>query len=87
MSKLIVFDKINDFKFLFHESAIRLIGPKPSNDEKDGAALLFRNGNVDIVNNSWGPQDNGITVQNLGEVTRAALKTGVTTVCLNAHQF
>ncbi|XKL62602.1 hypothetical protein PGB90_002435 [Kerria lacca] len=59
--------------------AIRLIGPKPSNDEKDGAALLFRNGNVDIVNNSWGPQDNGITVQNLGEVTRAALKTGVTT--------
>lgn len=56
------------------------MGPKKSSDEADGEALLFRYLEVWVVSNSWGPNDDGMTMAHCGEITKAALKTAATEV-------
>ncbi|VEP14708.1 putative Furin [Hyella patelloides LEGE 07179] len=47
-------------------------------DKKEAQALTHKNQEIDIYNASWGPQDDGKTLEAPGALTQAALKTGVT---------
>ena len=50
----------------------------PFSDEDTADALLHRLDIVAIYNNSWGPRDNGRTIEGPGVLTAAALEFGVT---------
>lgn len=66
---------------------MRLLGPNPSTDYKDGQALLFKYSEVHVMSNSWGPNDDGKTMSYFGPQTRSALKTGVTKVTISTLWF
>ena len=44
-------------------------------------SLTYENGITDIYSNSWGPSDDGYTVQGPGPLTKMALENGVMKVC------
>lgn len=56
--------------------AIRLTAA-PFSDEDTADALIHRLDLVDIYNNSWGPRDNGQTIEGPGILTSAALEFGI----------
>lgn len=56
--------------------AIRLTAA-PFSDEDTADALIHRLDVVDIYNNSWGPSDNGRTIEGPGILTSAALEFGI----------
>ena len=43
----------------------------------EASSLTFENDIVDIYSNSWGPADDGQTVDGPGVLTKIALQTGV----------
>jgi hypothetical protein len=54
-------------------------------DATEGMSLGFNVENIDIFSSSWGPADDGRTVEAPGELTRRALIKGVHQVsCSNA---
>ncbi|MEO0518734.1 MAG: S8 family serine peptidase [Cyanobacteria bacterium P01_A01_bin.116] len=57
-----------------------LAGLKLNSDEdaKEARVLSHKNQEIDIYNASWGPEDNGTTLEAPGKLTQAALQNGVT---------
>ena len=51
-------------------------------DAVEGMSLGFNVENIDIFSSSWGPADDGRTVEGPGELTLEAFKKGVTKVIL-----
>lgn len=49
-----------------------------STDRVEGEALKFKHYWVDIYSNSWGPKDDGQTLEHLGQLTTHALVDGIT---------
>lgn len=54
-------------------AGLRLIAGE-STDETESASMLFHNQEIDIKNNSWGPADDGQTLEAPGPLTLAALE-------------
>merc|ERR1719431_1978467 len=48
----------------------------PITDKLEARAILFKNEYVDIYSASWGPKDNGETMEAPGKYTARALKVG-----------
>ncbi|HEV8541461.1 MAG TPA: S8 family serine peptidase, partial [Verrucomicrobiae bacterium] len=59
-------------------AGLRLISGDTT-DETEAAAMLFKNQQIDIKNNSWGPDDDGMTLEAPGPLTLAALEESVRT--------
>ena len=56
-------------------------------DALEAAALSFKSDYVDIYSSSWGPDDNGKTVEGPGTLARKALFDGVKHVSLVTAKF
>jgi len=65
-------------------SAIRLVGANaagvetPTTDAMEASALGWKNNNIDIYNNSWGPEDDGNILLGPGALARAAIQNAIT---------
>jgi subtilisin-like proprotein convertase family protein len=60
-------------------AGLRLIGGSgETTDTMEAAALSYHNQQIAIYNNSWGPEDDGHTLEGPGPLTLAALRQGVT---------
>jgi subtilisin-like proprotein convertase family protein len=59
-------------------AALRLISG-PSNDSQESSALSYRDQNIDIYSNSWGPPDDGRRFEAPGPLTMATLEQTATT--------
>ncbi len=57
---------------------LRLIAA-PSTDEQEADAMLWKKDLIQVKNNSWGPSDNGTTLEGPGPLTRAALQAATAT--------
>lgn len=55
------------------------------NDRVEGTALSFAQYLVDIYSSSWGPNDDGQTVDGPGRLVREAFHRGVTEVSLKLN--
>jgi hypothetical protein len=62
----------------FIYTGIALLGA--GTDMNEASSLTFANNIVDIYSNSWGPVDDGLTVDGPGMLTTMALEDGVTEV-------
>lgn len=51
-------------------------------DRLEGTALSFGQGLIDIYSSSWGPTDDGRTVDGPGKLAREALKRGTSFVSI-----
>ena len=58
-------------------------GYKGTTDSQEANALNYRYHNIDIYSNSWGPVDNGFTVDGPRFLTKLALQIGATKVFKN----
>ena len=56
---------------------IRLIGGDDQTDEQNASALLHQNQIVQVSNNSWGPEDDGRTLEGPGPLTSLAFENAV----------
>ena len=56
-------------------TGLRLLGGATTDSTDASAVSYFRN-NIDIYSNSWGPADNGVTVDGPKYLTSLALKEG-----------
>lgn len=52
-------------------------------DVVEGNSLSFRSQHIDIYSSSWGPDDDGLTVDGPGTLAKNAFKNGITKVCIN----
>ncbi|MEO8353444.1 MAG: S8 family serine peptidase [Chthoniobacteraceae bacterium] len=59
-------------------AGLRLIAA-PTDDEDEADAFDFHNDTIDIKSNSWGPTDNGRTLEGPGPLTIAAIQEAVAT--------
>eukprot|EP00026_Physarum_polycephalum_P000050 Phypoly_transcript_00050.p1 GENE.Phypoly_transcript_00050~~Phypoly_transcript_00050.p1 ORF type:complete len:851 (+),score=68.86 Phypoly_transcript_00050:2980-5532(+) len=57
-------------------SGLRILGG-PSHDAMEAAALMYNYDDNHIFSNSWGPTDDGQTLEGPGPLTQAALEDGV----------
>lgn len=57
-------------------AGIRLLSSYYS-DATEASALGLHNQHIDIYSNSWGPQDNGVSVEGPGTLALAALRQGI----------
>ena len=48
-----------------------------NSDMNEARSLVYENNIIDIYSSSWGPSDNGRTIDGPGELTRLALQSGV----------
>lgn len=46
-------------------------------DAVEGTSLTVRRKYIDIYSASWGPEDNGATVDGPGTIAKAAFKSGI----------
>ncbi len=53
---------------------VRLIGGNAAADDQEAGALGHRTDVVDVSNNSWGPNDDGQTIESPGPLTEAAME-------------
>lgn len=53
---------------------LRLIAASES-DQQESEAMAWRNDVIQIKSNSWGPDDDGVTLEGPGSLTKAAFKT------------
>ena len=51
-------------------------------DINEARSLTYANSIVDIYSNSWGPRDDGVTIDGPGYFTRSALQSGANEVCV-----
>ena len=66
------------FRFLL--SGIKLLDG-PTTDLMEATALNYMLDKIDIYSNSWGPSDDGKTMEGPGKLTQLALEKGVKMVC------
>ncbi len=59
---------------------IRLLSEYFQYDSTEARALGHRNQLIDIYSNSWGPRDDGMTIEGPGPLTSAVLQHGITHV-------
>lgn len=50
-------------------------------DVVEGNSLSFRSQHIDIYSSSWGPDDDGLTVDGPGTLAKNAFINGITKVC------
>ena len=50
-------------------------------DVVEGNSLSFRSQHIDIYSSSWGPDDDGLTVDGPGTLAKSAFTNGITKVC------
>jgi hypothetical protein len=53
----------------------------PITDDLEAKALQFKSDIVDVYSASWGPRDDGRTMESPGRATQRAIETGVREVC------
>jgi subtilisin-like proprotein convertase family protein len=58
-------------------AGIRLTDPDNTTDQQEASALSYHPNAISIYSNSWGPEDDGMTLQGPGPLTLAALTDGV----------
>ncbi|CAM1331229.1 PCSK1 (predicted) [Pycnogonum litorale] len=58
-------------------AAIRLYESDRATDAEESNALSYKINEIDIYSNSWGPKDDGETLEGPGELTVAALSKGI----------
>ena len=58
--------------------ALRLLGG-PQSDAGDAAAFAWKNDLIEIKSNSWGPDDDGATLDGPGTLANAAIQHGIAT--------
>lgn len=58
-------------------SGLRILGG-PSSDAMEAQALTYKYHDNHIFSSSWGPTDNGVTLEGPGPLTKAALRDGAT---------
>ena len=56
---------------------LRILSGSLQSDALEAKALSYMNQEIDIYNNSWGPNDNGKTLKTSGGLTLQALQSGV----------
>lgn len=61
-------------------AGIRLLSSLYHSDATEASALGLHNQHIDIYSNSWGPRDNGVSVEGPGRLALAALRQGVVEV-------
>lgn len=67
-------------------AGIRLLSSSGQYDSTEASALGLHSQHIHVYSNSWGPADDGMTVEGPGPLTLAVIKQGVTHVsllCLN----
>lgn len=64
-------------KYTFHIAGVRMLNGH-ENDITEAAALTFNSDHIHIYSASWGPEDNGKTVDGPGALARRAFIYGVT---------
>lgn len=69
----------NPALFLFFHAGIRMLD-RDVTDVMEAQSLSFRPHYVDIYLASWGPEDDGATLEGLGPLTLLALQNGVQNV-------
>lgn len=68
-------------RFLKNIAAVRLLDGEV-NDRVEGIALGYAFDKVDIYSASWGPTDDGKTVEGPGRLAKEAIERGVTEVSI-----
>ena len=56
-------------------------------DVVEGNSLSFRSQHIDIYSSSWGPDDDGLTVDGPGTLAKNAFISGITKVCSSPLLF
>lgn len=75
---------VNGFATYLHNvliSGIRMLDGDVT-DAVEGLSLSIRRNFVDIYSASWGPEDNGATVDGPGRIAMAAFRAGIKRVSL-----
>lgn len=69
---------------VFFLPAVRFVGSDiAETDENDAKALSFKFDEVDIMSNSWGPDDDGKTMVPLSDLVRLSIWLGIKLVDVN----
>lgn len=56
-------------------------------DHLEASAIAFNHTYVDVYSASWGPNDDGKTVEGPGPLAMKAFEKGITEVCLHMYNF
>ena len=57
-------------------AGLKLLSHDETTDASEARALGYKNNVIDIYSNSWGPYDNGFTVDGPGPLTSAVMERG-----------
>ena len=68
-----------------NSSGVKLLGNGPVSDLQEALSLSLWHQVGDIASASWGPKDNGKSLDGPGPLTRAALHRAITKVRLNYY--
>ena len=68
-------------------AGIRLLGNKGATDVQEANALSHLNNDIHIYSNSWGPYDDGMTVQGPGTVLQMAFQNNAASVSWNPRPY
>lgn len=64
--------------YSYPSAGLRLISSEDgATDMDEAAALTWQSDTIDIYSNSWGPGDDGTTVEGPGDITLMALETAI----------
>jgi len=76
--------KLQLFFFYFYKycSGFRILDGTVT-DSLEARALIHGMNHIDIYSASWGPSDDGETLEKPGRLASAALEKGIREVCLN----
>ena len=74
------------FSLVIFSKGVRMLDG-PVSDRIEGEALSFASNLVDVYSASWGPSDDGETVEGPGRLAQRAFLQGVTQVCSKFCQF
>ena len=70
-------------KMHYLNAGIRLLGNTGVSDTQEANALSHLNNYIHIYSNSWGPSDDGMTVQGPGSVLKMAIENNAASVSWN----
>lgn len=62
---------------LFYIEGIRVFNGASPNENRTAAGFRYKQNEIDIYSNSWGPSDNGYFIKSPGLEERQALEQGV----------